>query len=164
MIERNPIEDLLCDRVGELDAADAADTAAAMEMAWYGFDALMAAGRSLAASHVDYAVLQRHAEPILTRVGEILRTAPSLPDVKPPALDLGNVPEPPAGQGTYAVYHGLLDVAYALTILLPAAAGHARQRTDRKACREAARLAHHLVNCYEGRLNLFSAHVCPEVG
>jgi hypothetical protein len=156
MTERTPVEHLLRDLVEDLYATDAADTAVTLEMAWQGFDAVEAAGRLLAASHVDYAVLQRHAQPILTRVSEALQTAPSLPaDIKPLTLNLPDEPGPLQDQVAYAIHRDLLDVAYALNILLPTAAGHARERADRKACRKAARQAHDLVNCYEGRLNLF---------
>ena len=156
MTERNPVEDLLRDHVEDLCAADAADIAVALQAAWHGLDVLQAAGRLLAASHVDYAVLQRHAQPILIRALEILQTAPSLPaDLKSIALNLTDEPGPLGDRGAYVIHRSLLDVAYGLTILLPAVAGNARARADRKACRETTRQAHHLVNCYEGRLNLF---------
>lgn len=80
----------------------------------------------------------------------------SLPsDVKPLELNLVGKPEPLADHDAYVIHRGLLETAYALAMVLPVATGGARARVDRRACREAAQLAHQLVNCYGGRLNLF---------
>lgn len=166
MTEPNPVADVLRDLIDELYGVDAADTAAALRAAWRGFDALAEAGDLLAESHVDYGVLQRHARPSLSRADRALRGAPALPaDVKPLTLNLaGPRVRPVAEHLAYAVYQDILDIVYGIVTLLPAAAGHARDRADRRACREAAGLAHHLVNCYEGRLNLFTTSAslaCP---
>lgn len=165
MVERNTVGDLLRDHAEELYAADAVDTAGVLQMSWRGLDALQRAGRLLAAAHVDYAVLERHARPILTRALEILRMAPSLPsEVTPLTLSPTGEAGPLGDHDAYVIHRGLLDTAYALIMVLPTAAGHARTRADRKACREAARLAYHLVNCYEGRLDLFLSPREHEVG
>lgn len=82
----------------------------------------------------------------------------------PLTVDLAGEPGSLRDQDAYVIHRGLLNVAYALTMVLATTAGHARIRGDRKACREAARLAHHLVNCYEGRLNLFLRPSEHEVG
>ena len=166
MTEPNPVADVLRDLVDELYTVDAADTPAALRAAWRGFDALAEAGDLLAESHVDYGVLQRHARPSLSRAERALRGAPSLPaDVKPLVLNVGGWrTRPVAEHVAYAIHQDVLDIAYGINALLPAVAGHARDRDDRRACREAARLAHQLVNCYEGRLNLFTtsrAHLAP---
>lgn len=166
MPEPNPVAEVLRAFIDELYTVDAADTPAALRAAWRGFDALAEAGDLLAESHVDYGVLQRHARPSLSRADRALRRAPSLPtDVKPLTLNLaGERVRPAADHVAYGIHQDVLDIAYGLNILLPAAAGYARDRADRRACREAARLAHQLVNCYEGRLNLFTtshAHPAP---
>ena len=166
MTEPNPVADVLRDLVDELYTVDAADTPAALRAAWRGFDALGEAGDLLAESHIDYGVLQRPARPSLARADRVLRGAPSPPaDVKPLTLNLaGRRTRPVAEHVAYAVHQDVLDIAYGISTLLPAAGGHARDRADRRACREAARLAYRLVNCYEGRLNLFTisrAHPAP---
>lgn len=163
MTEPNPVAEVLRDLVEELYTVDAADTPAALRAAWRGFDALSAAGDLLAESHVDYGVLQRHARPSLARGDLALRRAPSLPaDVKPLTLDrTGRRVRPVADHVACVVHEDVVDVADGIAILLTATAGHARDRADRRACREAARVAHQLVNCYEGRLNLFTTHPHP---
>ncbi len=157
MTERDPIEGLLRALVEDLYAADAADTSASLQIAWHGFDAVRTAGRILAASRQDYAVVERYAQPILARAGETLQTAPSLPtEIEPRALDLTGEPRSVEDDVAGAMHRDVLDVAYALTMLLPAIAIPARDRADRKACREAARLAYGLAECYEGRIRLFA--------
>lgn len=158
MTEHNPVEDLLRVLVEDLYTVDATDVPAALGAAWRGFDAVDAAGGLLAESHVDYAALRRNARPVLDRADETLRSAPALPDVKPLMLNVaGERPGPLSDHLACAVHRDILDVVYGLLTLLPAVAGHARDGADRRACREAARLAHDLVNCYEGRLNPFLA-------
>lgn len=65
-------------------------------------------------------MVQRHAQPILTRALEILQSTPSLPTyVKPLALNLAGESGPLGDHAPYVIHRGLLDVAYALIILLP---------------------------------------------
>lgn len=56
-----------------------------------------------------------------------------------------------------AMHRDVLDIAYALTMLLPAIATPARDSANRRACREAAQLARRLAECYEGRIRPFAA-------
>jgi hypothetical protein len=110
MAERNRVGELLREHVEELYAVDTVDIASALQVSWRGFDALQTAGRLLAASHVDYAVLERHVRPILIRALEILQMAPSMPTAVAPLEPAFTGELGPLGDHeAYVIHRGLLD-------------------------------------------------------
>ena len=137
----------------QLEAADPADTAAALAAAWYGFAVAFMLGQFLARRDADYAVLHHNAAPVMARVVEILEAAPSMPaGIHGAGLDT----TPAADPATMAVAHrGIRDLTLAINALLPDVAQLASHEADRTAARAGAILAAELHDCYQGRLRTF---------
>lgn len=164
--------ELIAEEIGRVRSTDPTDTAAALLAAWHGFGAGEAAGALLAQDNPDDGVLARNARPVFAAVAQRLRAAPSLPytdqvsetivgltpaserpkDSTERREDPDMVPSPSPADN---VRHAILDLALELNTLLPAAAEHARDPADRRACQHGARLAYELSSCWEGRLRSF---------
>ncbi len=142
-----PVGDLLTDATGQLRVVDAADTAAVLLAAWQGFAAAGAAGELLAAcaDPEEYRPLWENAAPVLA-------AAPSLPRSLLPEVRLAGGSEDRLDDAAAAgIRAQILDLALALNSALPAAAGHAGEEADRRACQAGTVLSSELGDCYEAR-------------
>jgi hypothetical protein len=137
----------------QLEAADPADTAAALAAAWYGFAVAFMLGQFLARRDTDYAVLHDNAVPVMARVVEILEAASSMPaEIHGMGLDT----TPAADPAMMAVAHrGIWDLTMAINALLPSVAQLASQEADHASARTGTMLAAELSDCYQGRLRTF---------
>lgn len=137
----------------QLEAADPADTAAALAAAWYGFAVAFMLGQFLARRDADYAALHDNAVLVMARVVEILEAAPSMPaGIHGTGLDTTPASDP----AMMAVAHrGIWDLTLAINALLPSVAQLASQEADRAAARTGTMLAAELSDCYQGRLGTF---------
>ena len=139
----------------QLEAADPADTAAALAAAWYGFAVAFMLGQFLARRNDDYASVHHNAMPVMARIVEILGAAPSMPTgIHGAGLDT----TPAADPAMMAVARrGIWDLTLAINTLLPRVAELAGQEADRAAARAGTMLAAELSDCYQGRLRAFLA-------
>jgi hypothetical protein len=137
----------------QLQAADPAETAAALAAAWYGFAVAFMLGQFLARRDADYAVLHHNAVPVMARIVEILEAAPSMPaGIHGAGLDT----TPAADPAMMAVARrGIWDLTAAINALLPQVAQLAGQEADRAAARAGTILAAELSDCYQARLPTF---------
>jgi hypothetical protein len=137
----------------QLEAADPADTAAALAAAWYGFAVAFMLGQFLARRDADYAILHHNAVPVMARIVEILEAAPSMPaGIHGAGLDT----TPAADPAMMAVARrGIWDLTLAINALLPRVGELAGQEADRAAARAGTMLAAELSDCYRGRLRTF---------
>lgn len=137
----------------QLEAADPADTAAALAAAWYGFAVAFMLGQFLARRDAGYAVLHHNAVLVMARTVEILQAAPSMPaGIHVAGLDT----TPAADPAMMAVARrGIRDLTLAINALLPHVAGLAGQEADRAAARAGTMLAAEISDCCQGRLPTF---------
>jgi hypothetical protein len=155
---RLPIGDLLKGAAGRLRAVDAADTAAVLLASWQGFCVAGAAGQVLAicADPEEYPPLWENARPVLAAALGALRTAPSLPPSLSPEVRPAGGPDDRLDDAAAAeIRRQIMDLVLALNTALPAAAGHASDEADRRACQAGTVLSSELGDCYEGRLRPF---------
>jgi hypothetical protein len=136
-----------------LEAADPADTAAAMAVTWYGFAVAFMLGQFLARRDADYAAVHENAVPVMARIVEVLEAAPSMPaGIHGAGLDT----TPAADPAMMAVARrGIRDLTLAINALLPHVAELAGQEADRAAARAGTMLAAELSDCYQARLRTF---------
>jgi len=137
----------------QLEAADPADTAAALAAAWYGFAVAFMLGQFLARRNDEFAVVHHNATPVMARIVEILEAAPSMPTgIHGAGLDT----TPAADPAMMAVAcRGIWDLTLAINTLLPQVAELAGQEADRAAAGAGTMLAAELSDCYQGRLRTF---------
>jgi hypothetical protein len=151
MTERRPILDLLRAAANDLDRAQAADTATAMQAAWQGIRAAGAAGEllSICGDPGEYPARWSRAKPPLTQAIRALQAAPSLHGARLVTLNpAGNPDDRLDDAAASAIGHGIAEVARALSALLPQAAGRGCGKADRRAFRVCAAAARELADCY----------------
>lgn len=137
----------------QLEAADPADTAAALAAACYGFAVAFMLGQFLARRNDEFAVVHHNAMPVRVRVVEILEAAPSMPTgIHAAGLDTTPTADPAM---MVVACRGIWDLTLAINTLLPRVAELAGQEADRAAARAGTMLAAELSDCYQGRLRTF---------
>jgi hypothetical protein len=137
----------------QLEAADPADSAAALAAAWYGFAVAFMLGQFLARRDAEYAVLHQNAVPVMARTVEILKAAPSMPaGIHGAGLDTTAAADLAM---MVVARRGIWDLTLAINALLPQVAELAGQEADRAAARAGTMLAAELSDCYQGRLRTF---------
>lgn len=136
-----------------IQAADPADTAAALMATWYGVAVTCALGQFLSNRDPDLAVLHDNALYVAGRFIEVLQAAPSLPAG---VHGVGLETTLAADKAMMAeAYQGIWDLALAVNTLLPQVADHASHESDRAATREGTMLAAELAETYQGRLRTY---------
>jgi hypothetical protein len=150
---REELQQIIDGHRDQLQAADPADTAAALTAAWYGFAVAVTLGQFLASRDPDDAVAHRNALPVIVRIVEVLQAAPSMPTgIHGVGLDT----TPAADPGMMlAARRGIWDLTLAINTLLPKVAEQAGQEADLAAARAGTMLAAELNDCYVGRLRTF---------
>jgi len=150
---REELQQIIDGHRDQLQAADPADTAAALTAAWYGFAVAVTLGQFLARRDPDDAVAHRNALAVIARIVEVLQAAPSMPaGIHGVRLDTSPAAEPGM---MLAARRGIWDPTLAINALLPKVAEQAGQEADLAAARAGTMLAGELNDCYEGRLRTF---------
>src|ERR1039457_441936 len=150
---REQLQQIIDGHHDQLQAADPADTAAALTATWYGFAVAVTLGQFLASRDPDDAVAHRNALPVITRIVDVLQAAPSMP-AGIHGVGLDTTPAADPGMMLTA-RRGIWDLTLAINTLLTTAAEQAGQEADLAAARAGTTLAAELNDCYEGPL----AHV-----
>jgi hypothetical protein len=150
---RDELQQVIDSHRDQLEAADPADTAAALAAAWYGFAVAFMLGQFLARRDAGYAVLHHNATPVMARVVEVLEAAPSMPaGIHGAGLDTTPAADPAM---MAAARRGVWDLTLAINALLPHVAELAGHEADRIAAQAGTMLAAELSDCYQGRLRTF---------
>jgi hypothetical protein len=150
---RDELQQVIDSHHEQLQVADAADTAAALTAAWYGFAVAFMLGQFLAHRNPDDATVHRNAQPVIARIVGVLEAAPSMPaGIHDAGLDTTPAADPAM---MASARRGIWDLTMAINALMPEVARLAAHEADRAAATAATMLASELIECYVGRLRTF---------